>query len=125
MDVRLSDMHPSILKYLNELEPTGVDNPPPLFISRDVEIRQMRTVGRGNEHLKLVLSDPRSNGDKPLRTPVIVDAIAFQFGYLIEKCVPGDRIDVIYSYEINSYNGSQTVQLNIRDIQLSKYEASE
>jgi single-stranded-DNA-specific exonuclease len=118
MEVKLSDLHPSLLKYLNELEPTGVENPSPLFISRNVEIRQINAIGRNKDHLKLILSDPRYHDDKQVRAPVIVDAIAFQFGYLAEICSSGDRIDIIYSYEINNFNGQQTIQLNVRDIQL-------
>jgi single-stranded-DNA-specific exonuclease len=114
MEIALSDLHPSLLKYTDQLEPTGVGNPAPLYISRNVEIRQLRAVGKNKEHLKLSLTDPKSQDDH--RMPVIVDAIAFQFGCLEGKCKQGDRIDIIYSYEINNFNGRQFLQLNIRDI---------
>jgi single-stranded-DNA-specific exonuclease len=50
MEIGLNELHPSLLKHLRELEPTGIGNPEPLFISRDVEIRQMRSVGRSSDH---------------------------------------------------------------------------
>lgn len=118
MEVPLNDLRPSLLKFLNELEPTGVGNPAPLFISRNVEIRQIKAIGRNKDHLKLSLSDSM---DPHLHAPVIVDAIAFQFGPLEEKCHKGDHIDIIFSYEVNSYNGRQSIQLNIRDIQLNPF----
>jgi len=117
MEVNLSDLHPSLFKYLNDLEPTGVENPSPLFIARDVEIRKLWAVGKTQDHLKLTLSDPRYHQDRQLHSPVIVDAIAFQFGALAKELSVGDRIDIAFAYEVNTYNGNQSIQLIIRDIQ--------
>jgi len=118
MEISLGDLHPSLLKYLNELEPTGVGNPAPLFITRSVEVRQMKTVGKSKDHLRLVLADSNNDHDKRRRAPIIVDAIAFQFGWLEGQCKPGDCIDILYSYEVNTFNGRQSIQLNVRDLQL-------
>ncbi len=115
MEVSLNDLHPSLLKFLNELEPTGVGNPAPLFISHNVEIRQIKAVGKTKDHLKLTLAD---GANQRMHAPIAVDAIAFQFGAMEEQCQRGGLIDIIYSYEVNSFNGRQTIQLNIRDIQL-------
>ncbi len=117
MELNLSDLHPSLFNFLNDLEPTGVENPSPLFIARGVEIRKIWAVGKTRDHLKLTLSDPRYHQDRQLHSPVIVDGIAFQFGGLANELSVGDHIDIAFSYEINTYNGNQTVQLNIRDIQ--------
>jgi len=46
---------PGILEDLHKLEPTGRGNPEPVFASRNVEVRQARTVGREGRHLKLLL----------------------------------------------------------------------
>ena len=118
MELALGSLHPSIFKYLDQLEPTGIGNPQPLFISRDVEIRQLRTVGKQKDHLKLILSDSIEKRDKYQHAPVVVDAIAFRFGHLADVCRQGDQIDIVYTYGINTFNGRQTIQLNIRDIQL-------
>ncbi|MDK2981283.1 MAG: single-stranded-DNA-specific exonuclease [Chloroflexota bacterium] len=117
MELNLSDLHPSLFKFLSELEPTGVENPSPLFIARGVEIRKIWAVGRTRDHLKLSLSDPRYHQDSSMRAPVVYDAIAFQFGALAAELNVGDHIDIVFAYEINTYNGNQSVQLNIRDIQ--------
>ena len=117
MELALNDLHPSLFKYLDLLEPTGVKNRQPLFITRGVEIRHMKTVGKNKDHLKLSLSDFRGFNNKLNRAPVIYEAIAFQFGYLMDECSQGDVIDIAYAYEINTFRGRQTIQLNIRDIQ--------
>ncbi len=120
MEVNLSDLHPSLLKFMDQLEPTGIGNPRPLFISRNVEVRQIRAVGRNKDHLKLSLSDAKDQEIRYNHASVIVDAIAFNFGCMERDCRVGGLLDIIYSYEINSYNGRQTIQLNIQDIQDSK-----
>jgi len=120
MEITLNELHPSLLKHLRELEPTGMGNPEPLFISRNVEIRQIRLVGRSNDHLKLRLSDPKDRLDHHTHAPVILDAIAFSFGGLGTQCKIGDRVDILYSYETNTYAGRQYIQLNIRDMQLKR-----
>jgi single-stranded-DNA-specific exonuclease len=117
MELALNDLHPSLFKYLDLLEPTGIKNRQPIFVTRGVEIRYMKTVGKNSDHLKLSLSDFRGFNNQLNRAPVIYDAIAFRFGYLADECSQGDVIDIAYAYEINTFRGRQTVQLNIRDIQ--------
>jgi len=95
---------PGILEDLQLLEPTGIDNPMPLFASRNVSVRQARPVGREGSHLKLLL-DAGSN---------TFDAIAFRQGYWLED-MP-DLIDIAYRFEVNTFNGRSTLQLNIKDI---------
>ncbi|MEW6406850.1 MAG: single-stranded-DNA-specific exonuclease RecJ, partial [Chloroflexota bacterium] len=118
MEIPLAELHPSLIRHLEALEPTGVGNPAPLFISSNIEVRQLRAVGKTKDHLKLVVADAALSEKQRSRAPVLIDAIAFQFGSLESTCRVGDRIDIIYSYEINSFNGRQSIQLNIRDLQM-------
>ncbi len=78
----------------------------------------MKTVGKSKDHLRLVLVDSNNDHDRRGRAPIIVDAIAFQFGWLEGQCKPGDCIDILYAYEVNTFNGRQSIQLNVRDLQL-------
>ena len=105
--VRLSALQPSLLKEINRLEPTGQKNESPLFVSRKVDVRGARAVGKDGSHLKLILS----------QDGVTFDAIAFRFGHLSEE-IPG-QIDILYAFELNEFNGRQTLQLNIRDLKFA------
>jgi hypothetical protein len=49
------------------------------------------------------------------------DAIAFRQGYWLDD-MP-DLIDIAYRFEINTYNGRSTLQLNIKDIKAAGAEA--
>jgi single-stranded-DNA-specific exonuclease len=102
---------PGILEDLRLLEPTGIDNPMPLFASRNVSVRQARPVGREGSHLKLLLRAGTN----------AFDAIAFRQGYWLND-MP-DLIDIAYRFEINTYNGRSTLQLNIKDIKAVGAEA--
>jgi len=62
-------------------------------------------VGKDKTHLKLQISDGRT----------VFDAIAFRMGHWAEN-MPS-RLDLLYSYDINTFNGRTTVQLMVRDIQ--------
>ena len=99
---------PGILEDLHKLEPTGRGNPEPVFASRNVGVRQARTVGREGSHLKLTLQAGRN----------AFDAIAFRQGHWA-GAMP-DRVDVAYRFEINEYMGRNTLQLNVKDIKASE-----
>lgn len=102
---------PWILEDLELLEPTGIENPQPLFASRNVDVRQARPVGREGSHLKLLLQAGANT----------FDAIAFRQGYWLED-MP-DTIDIAYRFEVNEYMGRSTLQLNVKDIKAAKSAA--
>jgi len=103
VEIPLSQLHPSMLPYLERLEPTGLGNPEVVFVSRGVEVRGSRVVGSDGKHLSLKLSDGR----------IVFDAIAFRQGHRFGEIPP--YIDVMYTFEVNRYNGRESLQLRIRD----------
>ena len=105
--VRLPELKPALLKEINLLEPTGQMNRSPLFVSYKVDVRGARTVGKDKSHLKLILT----------QDGITFDAIAFRFGHLVDE-IPG-QIDILYAFEINEFNGVQTLQLNIKDLKFA------
>jgi single-stranded-DNA-specific exonuclease len=113
-EVDLPDLKTDLLDLFPMLEPTGLGNPPPLFVARGVEIIYPKAVGRERDHLKLAVRNPRKNN----QPSVVFDAIAFNFGYLEEEIDRNTRADILFSYEWNEYNGNKRPQLNIRDLKL-------
>lgn len=105
---RLRPEHiPGILSDIAQLEPTGTHNPDALFCSRNCKVARAWLVGDGR-HLKLALGAGMHQ----------FDAIAFNQGHWLEA-MPS-HLDVAYAFEINSYQGRQSLQLNIRDIKASE-----
>jgi single-stranded-DNA-specific exonuclease len=106
-EVPLSELKPDLLKYLDLLQPTGMGNPAPVFMSSGLSISRQRAIGTDGSHLKLVVTDGR----------ITYDAIAFRQGHWIGQ-LP-DKIDLMYTFELNEFNGQVSLQLNVRDIRKS------
>ncbi len=105
MVVKLGDLKPNeIFPVLDRLQPTGQDNPDATFVARNVRVAQARAIGNEGAHLKLSVTD---NG-------VYYDAIAFRQGFWAGQLPP--NIDILFTYERNTYQGVERVQLNVRDI---------
>jgi single-stranded-DNA-specific exonuclease len=103
-EVPLSELSFDLHKHLGWLEPTGYGNREPLFVARDVPVKSFRPVGSDGSHLKLTLGDSRAT----------LDAIGFRLGHLATDLPP--RVDVLYSFETNEYNGRVSLQLNLKDL---------
>lgn len=104
IEVPLSAMHPDLLRYLTKLQPTGYGNPEPIFVSRGVQVKSARQVGANGKHLKMTVSDGQ----------ITFDAIGFRLGHLYEN-LPS-RVDLMYAFETNEYNGRISLQLNLKDV---------
>ena len=104
LELPLSELKVEILKYLEMLEPTGTKNQQAVFVSRDIKLKNSRAVGKENAHLKLTVTDGY----------ITYDAIAFRQGHWLGQ-LP-DRLDLMYTFETNEFNGRSTLQLNVRDL---------
>lgn len=100
----LSDMNLKLAESLAKLAPFGYGNREPLFVSRNLVVRESRIVG--TDHLKLTVGDGT----------ILMDAIAFRQGsWFAQRNLPA-RIDVAYQFEAQVWNGKTRLQLNVKDI---------
>jgi single-stranded-DNA-specific exonuclease len=90
------------------LEPFGQANPQPVLMSRRVRVSGAWSKGAEGQHLKLRLDDGRGGPS--------YDAIAFRLGHLAGHFQKPRHIDIAYTLEANEWNGSRTLQLNIKDL---------
>ena len=75
---------------------------------KNLKIDSIRALSEG-KHLKLTLKDNN----------YIINAIGFNIGYLANEYRIGDKIDVAGVLEINTFNGVDNLQINIKDIMKS------
>jgi single-stranded-DNA-specific exonuclease len=108
LELPLIQLRPEILTDLDRLEPTGLGNRSAYFVSRNLLVKRAFQMGKENQHLKLVVSDGR----------ITYDAVAFRMGHLAAN-LPS-RVDLLYSFERNEYNGRVTLQLMVRDLKSSQ-----
>ena len=93
---------------LKQLEPFGEGNKKPIFAFKNLKIDSLRALSEG-KHIKMTLKDGNT----------IVNAIGFNLGYLADEYKIGDKIDVVGTLEINSFNGVDNLQINIKDVMKS------
>jgi single-stranded-DNA-specific exonuclease len=103
-EVSLTDISLAAYDRLAELEPCGAGFAAPLFVCRNLRVMDHRVVG--NNHLRLTLGSPRR----------AVGAIAFGQGDLAGLLTRDQLLDVVFSLEVNDWNGDRTVQLKVRDL---------
>ena len=106
--VDLSDIDKEMVESLKQLEPFGEANKMPVFAFKNLKIDSIRALSEG-KHLKLTLKDNN----------YIINAIGFNIGYLANEDRIGDKIDVAGVLEINTFNGVDNLQINIKDIMKS------
>ena len=108
-EVDLSEMRPEVYeKGLKYLEPTGYGNREAAFVARNVKVKSSRTVGADGKHLKMSVEDEKG---------IVHDSIGFRLGDW-HKSLP-KRVDLLFTYEPNEYNGRITYQLNLKDLKAS------
>ena len=108
MEVDLKDLKIEVVNELKKLEPFGETNKMPNFIIKNLKIDAIRTLTEG-KHLKLSLRDENFK----------IDAIGFNLGELANEYKLGEKVDIVGNLEINSYNGVDNIQMNIKDVKKS------
>lgn len=106
--VNLSNINREMVESLKQLEPFGEGNKMPIFVFKNLRIDSIRALSEG-KHLKMTLKDNNT----------IISSIGFNIGKMAEDYKIGDRIDVAGVLEINSFNGVDNLQINIKDIMKS------
>ena len=112
-EISLDEVDWALYETLAQLEPTGQDNRTPVFLSKNVEVMSHRTVGQEGAHLQMRLS-----GHNGREAHKLLPAIAFRQGAWAGG-LP-QLIDVVYSINLNEWNGHRTLQLMVQDMRPSE-----
>ncbi|MFC1700019.1 single-stranded-DNA-specific exonuclease RecJ [Patescibacteria group bacterium] len=95
-----------LLEDIERLEPFGLGNSRPVFLSEGLKITGLDVVGRDMSHLRLSLSD----GDKYYK------AIFFGGAESVDDVSFGDNVDLVYTLKKNEYNGNTYIDLVVKDL---------
>ncbi|KQC11238.1 MAG: hypothetical protein APR62_01740 [Smithella sp. SDB] len=102
-ECKFTDINLNLMNQIDMLAPFGSNNPEPVFYARNIKVSAPIIVG--NNHLKMWLN---CNG-------VSCGSIWFYMGEHI-SAVNGANIDVVFTPQINDWNGSSDIQLKIKDV---------
>ncbi len=103
--IDFSNINKDMVESLKELEPFGEGNKMPVFVFKNLKIDSIRALSEG-KHLKLTLKEGNT----------VVNAIGFNMGQFVEEYRIGDKIDVVGVLEVNTFNGVDNLQINMKDI---------
>ena len=105
------DLAAELRRYL---EPYGTENPLPVFALFSVTVEEIVPVG-GGKHTRLVLRDGTRH----------VTAMYFSHETESLDIYPGEKVDLLFSLDINEWGGKRTVQLTVRDLRSAEKERRE
>ena len=97
-----ADMPGKTMDFIRRLAPYGQENPPPAFMARGVQATSRQRMGTQGQHMRLQL---RQNG-------TTWEAVAFNQSWPEDVAERG-RIDVVYTPEINTFNGRTRLQMRL------------
>lgn len=112
MILNLSEITESLYAKILQLQPFGIANTEPVFLSKNITIADFTLVGRERNHLKMKL---KISGEKY----EIIEAIGFKLGEISDKFTPGSKIDIVYSMDENTWNFKTQLQLRLKDVRIS------
>lgn len=107
--VDINEISKDIVESLKEMEPFGEENKTPLFMFKNLKIDSIRALSEG-KHIKLTLKKDAGN---------IIGAIGFNMGSLVNDYCIGDKVDIVGTLEINTFNGEESLQIVLKDIMKS------
>ncbi len=101
VEVSLPELGGDTHREIQKLAPFGKGNPPPIFVSRAVQVTSCRTMGADQQHLRLKLKQQGS----------VWEAVAFKQGDSLGDVA--EALDIVYNLEIDRWNGADSLRLNI------------
>lgn len=105
-EVQPEEIMPELVEALAKLEPYGEGNPAPVFLTRALEVLNVRQVGKDGNHLKLTVGHGRR----------AFDAIGFGMGASTSWIEVGAEVDLAYTPEFNEFNGNVGMQLRLSGV---------
>ncbi len=104
--VSLDEVSVQTPRALAGLGPFGQGNPEPLLASRGLVIKEAHRMGRDNRHLRLRVASGVSS----------VKAVGWGLGALADRLRVGERVDLLYTPEVDTFDGNEWLQLNITSV---------
>ena len=105
----------AFLKKIEKLAPFGMENPKPVFLLREISIREISRFGKAQEHLKLQVETNEGRGSVDAVTFFVKGAIA----RTAEALTKGSRANLLAHLERDTFSRGTPVRLRLIDIRLT------
>ena len=108
-ELSLPDLTLETLKNFEKLAPFGMDNKKPVFYLKDFKVENARTMGAGNTHLKLKVS----------QADAVFEVVAFGLGDLATEFSQTKNLELAVTLSVNKWNGQTSLQLMLVDAKVN------
>lgn len=108
----LEDISQETFKEIESLEPFGQMNKVPIFISRGVRARDVKFVGREDNHVRF-----RAFQGKQYR-----NVIGFNLAHAFQSIDANEPLDIVYEMRRNTWGGRDSIEIKLLDIRNSHTE---
>ncbi len=108
MELAPEELTMDLAENLLLLEPYGIGNPVPVFVLRNMSLTECIPIS-GGKHTRLSV----------MKNGKYFQAMCFSCPMSELNLFVGDQIDLLFTVDINEYNGRRSVQLIVRDVRLS------
>ena len=108
-ELSLPDLTLETLKNFEKLAPFGMDNKKPVFYLKDFKVENVRTMGMGNAHLKLKIS----------QASAVLEVVAFGLGDLATEFSQTKNLELAVTLSVNKWNGQTSLQLMLVDARVN------
>lgn len=108
-ELSLPDLTLETLKNFEKLAPFGMENKKPVFYLKDFKVENARTMGAGNTHLKLKIS----------QADAVFEVVAFGLGDLATEFSQTKNLELAVTLSVNKWNGQTSLQLMLVDARVN------
>lgn len=112
VQVNLKQINFDLYHQIDQLQPCGIENNPPVFYTHNVRIVKQKIVGK--DHIKLTLSQDYRSDNQITALPT-VEAIAWRWGDYFPLPT---QLDIAYKLATNDWQGQTSLQLEILGVRL-------
>jgi single-stranded-DNA-specific exonuclease recJ len=111
-ELPLGDITYTFYRCLQRFAPFGPKNMTPVFYAHGVLAKEVRRVGKDFSHLRMILTDPKSNHD--------FVAVGFGLAPQKELIESGQPLTIAYQLTENSWQGRTSLELIIKGVKSEK-----
>ena len=104
--LRVQDISQELFGEIENLEPFGQMNKVPVFISREVRARDVKFVGREDNHVRF-----RAFQDNHFR-----NVIGFNLSHAFQSLDASEPIDIVYELRRNTWGGRNSIEIKLLDL---------
>ncbi|SDG80243.1 single-stranded-DNA-specific exonuclease RecJ [Psychroflexus sediminis] len=109
-EIQFEEITPKFIRILKQFAPFGPRNMKPTFVSKNVSTTGfVKALGEDGLHLKANL----------VQKGMVITAIGFGLGDKKEIMDSKEAFDIIFTLEENEWNGTVSLQLNLKDLRKS------